>query len=79
VERGARIGGKLVHNPPPRLPQPLPEKIFIFFAGLGVLILLTGFTSTLILGFFRCTTYPSITKARWISSRRGLRLPSASG
>jgi cytoskeletal protein CcmA (bactofilin family) len=50
VEPGARIGGKLVHNPPPRLPRPSSEKIFLFFTGLGLFILLTGFTSTLILG-----------------------------
>jgi hypothetical protein len=78
VEPGARIGGKLVHNPPPRLPQPSPEKIFMFFTGLGVFLLLTGFTSTLILGLFGCTTCPSITRPRRISPRRGLGPPSAS-
>jgi cytoskeletal protein CcmA (bactofilin family) len=63
VEPGARIGGKLVHNPPPRLPQPSPERIFIFFTGLGLFILLTGFTSTLILGLLSLHYLPKYHQA----------------
>jgi hypothetical protein len=63
VEPGARIAGKLVHNPPPRLPQPSPERIFVFFTGLGLFILLTGFASTLILGLLSLHYLPKYHQA----------------
>jgi len=63
VEPGARIGGKLVHNPPPRLPHPSPEKIILFFTGLGLFILLIGFTSTLILGLLSLRYLPNYHQA----------------
>jgi cytoskeletal protein CcmA (bactofilin family) len=50
VDAGARLQGKLLRNEPPPLPRPSAAKIFIFFTGLGIFILLTGFTSTLIVG-----------------------------
>lgn len=50
VEPGARLQGKLLRNEPPPLPRPSAAKIYIFFTGLGIFILLTGFSSTLIVG-----------------------------
>ena len=63
VEPGARISGKLVHNPPPRLPEPSPKKIFMVFTGLGLFILLIGFTSTLILGLMSLHYLPNYHQA----------------
>lgn len=70
VESGARIGGKLVHNPPPRLPRPSPERIFIFFTGVGLFILLTGFVSTLILGLLSLRYLPNYHRAAAETLRR---------
>lgn len=63
VEAGARIQGKLLRNPPPPLPQPSPEKIFVFFTGLGIFVLLTGFTSTLLIGLLSLRYLPKYHQA----------------
>ena len=63
VEPGARIEGKLIRNPPPRLPQLPRERLFLFFTAVGLFILLTGFVSTLILGLLTLRYLPNYHRA----------------